>query len=68
MQAPDGTRIQKYVDEVISKIPGVLRTTICEIERTHHFVSYEEWQKYISANAVLVDWDDKHMMAQFSGN
>ena len=66
LQAPDGTRIQKYGDEIISKIPGVLRTTLCEIEKTHPFVSYGEWQKYISTNAVLVDWDDRHMMAQFS--
>jgi len=66
LQASNGAGIQKYVDEVIGKVPGVLRTTLCEIEKTHPFVSYEEWQKYISANAVLVDWDDKHMMAQFS--
>ncbi|MBI5779021.1 MAG: hypothetical protein HZA49_06155 [Planctomycetes bacterium] len=66
LQAPDSVRIQKCIDEVISKIPGVLRTTLCEIERTHPFVAYEEWQKYISRNAVLVDWDDRHMVAQFS--
>ena len=66
LQASDGTRIQKYVDSVISKIPGVLRTTLCEIEKTHPFVFYEEWQKYISRNAVLVDWDDRHMVSQFS--
>ena len=65
LQAQDGARIQKYVDEVISKVPGVLRTTLCEIEKTHPFVSYEEWQRYISKNAVLVDWDEQHMMAQF---
>jgi hypothetical protein len=65
LQAPDGARIQKYVDDVISKIPGVLRTTLCEIERTYPFVSYEEWQKYISRNAVMVDWDEQHMVAQF---
>jgi len=66
LQAPDGTGMQKYVDGVISKVPGVLRTTLCEIERTHPFVSYEQWQKYISRNAVLVDWDDRHMVSQFS--
>jgi hypothetical protein len=66
LQASDGTRIQKYVDSVISKIPGVLRTTLCEIERTHPFVSYDDWQKYISRNAVLVDWDDRYMVSQFS--
>ena len=66
LQAPDGTKIQKYVDEAISKVPGVLRTTLCEIEKTHPFVSYDEWQKYISRNAVLVDWDDRHMVSQFS--
>ena len=65
LQATDGVRIQKYVDTIISKMPGVLRTTLCEIERTHPFVSYEEWQKYISKNAVLVDWDEQHMVAQF---
>jgi len=65
LQAPDDTRMQKYIDEVISKIPGVLRTTLCEIERTHPFVSYGEWQKYISKNSVLVDWDEQHMVAQF---
>ena len=68
LQAPDSARVQKYVDEVISKVPGVLRTTICEIEKTNPFVSYEEWQKYISMNTVLVDWDDRHMMAQFSAS
>ncbi|MBI5779032.1 MAG: hypothetical protein HZA49_06210 [Planctomycetes bacterium] len=65
LQAPDDTGMQKYVDEVVGKIPGVLRTTLCEIERTHPFVSYEEWQKYISKNSVLVDWDEQHMVAQF---
>ena len=65
LQAPDGVWIQKYVDTVISKVPGVLRTTLCEIEKTHPFVSYEEWQRYISKNAMLVDWDEQHMVAQF---
>ena len=65
LQVSDGTGIQKYVDEVISKVPGILRTTLCEIEKTHPFVSYEEWQKYISRNAVMVDWDEQHMVAQF---
>jgi len=66
LQAPDETGVQKYVNEVISKVPGVLRTTLCEIEKTHPFVSYEEWQKYISKNVVLVNWDDRHMVSQFS--
>ena len=66
LQAPDDISIRKYVDEVIGKIPGVLRTTTCEIEKTNPFVSYEEWQKYISRNAVMVDWDEQHMVAQFS--
>jgi len=65
LQAPDSAGIQKYIDEVISKIPGVLRTTVCEIEKTHPFVSYEEWQKYISKNSMLVDWDEHHMVTQF---
>ncbi|MEW6026834.1 MAG: hypothetical protein AB1599_06045 [Planctomycetota bacterium] len=65
LQAPNDIKIHKYVDEVIGKIPGVLRTTICEIEKTHPFVSYDEWQNYISRNAVMVNWDEQYMVAQF---
>ncbi|MDI6788965.1 MAG: hypothetical protein QME51_11390, partial [Planctomycetota bacterium] len=68
LQAPDSARIQKYVDEVIGKIPGVLRTTLCEIEKTQPFISYEEWQKYTAQNAVFLDWNEKHMVAQFSAS
>lgn len=39
----DGAILQKYVKDVIDNIPGVLQSTVCEIERTHHFISHEEW-------------------------
>lgn len=38
----DGAILQKYVKDVINNIPGVLQSTVCEIERTHHFISHEE--------------------------
>lgn len=65
LQASNETDIPKYVNEVINNIPGVLKTTICEIEKTHPFISYEEWQKYIAQNAILVDWNEQNMVAQF---
>jgi hypothetical protein len=65
LQAADETDIPKYVSQVIDNIPGVLKTTACAIEKTHPFTSYEEWQKYISQNAILVDWNEQNMVAQF---
>ncbi len=57
--------LNKYIDEVINKIPGVLRTTVCGIEKTHPFISHERWQSYASRHPIPVVWDEKHMVAQF---
>ncbi|MFH1231463.1 MAG: hypothetical protein V1709_08215 [Planctomycetota bacterium] len=65
LQAIEGVDIQKYVNEAINRIPGVLRSTIYEIEKTYPFISYEEWQRYTSQNTVLMEWDEKNMVEQF---
>lgn len=56
--------VKKFISQSIDKLPGVLGTTICELEKNHSFISYDIWQKYASASPV--DWDDKEMIAQFN--
>ncbi|MBI4712828.1 MAG: hypothetical protein HY762_05975 [Planctomycetes bacterium] len=65
LSGPDEASIKKYAQEVINNIPGVLGTTICEIEKTHPFISYQEWREYTGRLSTLMDWDEQHMVAQF---
>lgn len=61
----DGNVLNTYVNDVINKIPGILRTSVCEIEKTHPFISWDEWQGYITQNSVLVEYDAQLMINQF---
>jgi hypothetical protein len=58
--------LRKFISQVVDKIPGVLRTTLCEVEKNKPFISYEQWQKYASSRPFLEGWDEKHMVAQFN--
>jgi hypothetical protein len=57
--------LRKYIEETVSKLPGVVKTTINEIERTRPLVSYEEWKKYSSNHGIIPSWDEELMINQF---
>jgi hypothetical protein len=63
--ADEEKTLQKYVNDIISNIPGILRTTVCEIEKNFPFISFEDWQNYSSQNPLLAAWDQENMIAQF---
>lgn len=65
LSAKEEPSVQRYVNETISSLPGILRTTVCEIEKTHPFVSYKEWQQYTVQHTVLMEWDEQCMVEQF---
>ena len=56
---------RKYINNAIDRIPGVLKSTVFEIEKTYPFITYEEWQEYASRYPFTVDWDEKNMIDQF---
>ena len=58
--------LRKYINDVIDKTPGVLKSTVFEVEKTHPFISYEEWQEYTPQYPFLIDSNEKHIMAQFN--
>jgi len=57
--------LNKYLTEVVNKIPGVLNTTINLIERTRPLVSYDEWKQYSSKHGIVSSWDEELMINQF---
>jgi hypothetical protein len=57
--------LRKYIEETVSKLPGIVKTTINEIERTRPLVSYEEWKKYTSYHGLVPSWDEELMVNQF---
>ncbi len=59
--------LNKYLTEVVNKIPGVLSTTVNLIERTRPLVSYEEWKQYSSEHGIVPSWDEELMIKHFQG-
>jgi hypothetical protein len=59
------TEFRKFINTAIDNIPGVLKSSVFEIEKTHPFISYEEWMEYASQHTFAVDWDEKNMIAHF---
>jgi len=57
--------LNKYLTEVVNKIPGVLSTTVNLIERTRPLVSYDEWKQYSSEYGIVPSWDEVLMIKQF---
>jgi hypothetical protein len=61
----DDAELRKFVNDIIDKTPGVLKSTVFEIEKTHPFIAYEEWQAYASQHTFSLDWDERNMIAHF---
>ena len=57
--------LYKYLAEEVNKLPGVLKTTINEIERTRPLVSYDEWKQYATSHGLVPSWDEELMINQF---
>jgi len=57
--------LNKYLTDVVNKIPGVLNTTVNLIERTWPLVSYDEWRQYSSQHGIVQSWDEALMVNQF---
>jgi len=57
--------LNRYLTEVINKIPGVVNTTVNLIERTRPLVSYEEWKQYSAYHNLVPSWDEDFMIKQF---
>ena len=57
--------LNKYLAEAINKLPGVVKTTINEIERTRPLISYDEWKQYSSSHSLVPSWDEELMISQF---
>jgi translation elongation factor EF-1beta len=57
--------LNKYLAEEVKKLPGVVKTTINEIERTRPLVSYDEWKQYSSTHGIVPAWDEELMINQF---
>ncbi len=57
--------LNKYLAEVVNKLPGVVKMTINEIERTRPLVSYDEWKQYSSNHGIVPAWDEELMINQF---
>ena len=59
--------LNRYLAEEIDKMPGVVKTTVNEIERTRPLVSYEDWKQYSSHHGLVPSWDEELMINQFLG-
>lgn len=59
--------LNRYLADVIDKMPGVVKTTVNEIERTRPLVSYEDWKQYSSHHGLVPSWDEELMINQFLG-
>lgn len=63
--AEDEEALNKYLSEVVNRIPGVLNTTVNLVERTRPLVSYDEWKQYSSYHGIVPSWDEESMVSQF---
>jgi hypothetical protein len=57
--------LNKYLTDIVNKIPGVLNTTVNLIEMTTPLVSYAEWKQYSSIHSIVPSWDEELMINQF---
>ncbi len=57
--------LNKYLADEVNRMPGVLKTTVNEIERTRPLVSYDEWKHYSSQHGIVPTWDEELMINQF---
>jgi hypothetical protein len=57
--------LNKYLADEVNRMPGVLKTTVNEIERTRPLVSYGEWKHYSSQHGIVPAWDEELMINQF---
>jgi hypothetical protein len=63
--ADDEQVLNNYIVEVINKMPGVVNSTVNQIEMTSPLVSYEEWKKYSKEHGLVPSWDEASMVNQF---
>lgn len=63
--ADDEQVLNNYLTEVINKMPGVVNSTVNQIESTKPLVSYEEWKQYSSDHKLVPSWDETSMVNQF---
>jgi translation elongation factor EF-1beta len=63
--AKDEEKLNKYLTGTVNKLPGVLSTTVNQIERTRPLVSYDEWKRYSSQHGIVPSWDEELMVNQF---
>lgn len=59
--------LNDFLIQSVNGLPGVLKTTVNEIERTRPLVSYEEWKLYSSNHGLVPTWDQELMINQFQG-
>ncbi len=57
--------LNRFLGETVTKLPGVLNTTVNPIERTRPLVSYDQWMQYSSKHGIVPSWDENLMIAQF---
>jgi len=46
IMAKDEVQVEKFIQENIKPLPGILQAHSSHIERTHRLITREEWQKY----------------------
>jgi len=61
----EDAELNKYINVNIDNIPGVLKSTVFEIEKTYPFISYKEWKDYSSQHPMPIEWDERYMIASF---
>jgi len=57
--------LDKYLKDIVNRIPGVLKTTVNLIERTKPLISYKGWMLYSSEHGIVQSWDETLMVNQF---
>jgi len=57
--------LNSHITNTINLIPGVLKTTVNQIERTMPLVSYDEWRQYSTLHKIVPSWDEESMINQF---
>ena len=50
--------LRKYIAEEINAIPGVLKSSIYEMEQTKPFITYDEWQAYAGEKVPHSKWEN----------
>lgn len=64
--AEDEEQLNAFIAEQINTLPGVLHTTVNDVETTKPLVSYDEWREYSEEHSLVPTWDEKLMVQQFS--